>query len=462
MAELSSLEQIISKNQIKGDSASLKNYGKDWLKLFEPNPLGVVFPESAEQVAAIVKWAIDTKTPLVPSGGRTGLSGGAFAGNKELVVSFERMNKILGFNEDDLTVHCQAGVVTEELQNFARDKGYLFPVDFAARGSSCIGGNIATNAGGINVVRYGLMRDWVAALKVVTGTGEILNLNNSLVKNASGFDLRHLFIGSEGTLGFVIEAQMRVTKAPLGKQVLLLGLDAMSSIMEVFRFFRNRTKLLAFEMLTDEASELVLKHKKLSPLLPTKCPFYVVVEVETGGPSGSAEEDELMSIFEELMEIGKITDGLLAQSAQQAREIWSVREDISEACSPHTPYKNDVSVTVSKVPEFLAKVDQTIKASYPDLQVIWFGHIGDGNLHINILKPNDLERAEFIKRCQKVDQLLFAEIQRFGGSISAEHGVGITKKPFLKFTRSESEIELMRGIKKVFDPHGIINPGKIF
>jgi FAD/FMN-containing dehydrogenase len=456
---LDSLTKIVGAANIKTDAQSFDFYGKDWLKLFQPDPLAIVFPTSTEKVSEIVKWAIANKTALVPSGGRTGLSGGAYAGKKEVVVSFDRMGKILGFNEDDLTVHVQAGVVTEDLQNYAKERGYQYPVDFAARGSSFIGGNIATNAGGIKVVRYGMTRDWVASLKVVTGTGEILTLNNSLIKNATGYDLRHLFIGSEGILGFVTEAHMKVTKPAAASQVMLLGLDAMDSIMEVFRIFRKKSKLLAFEMLTEEANQLVLEHKKISPLLGTKSPFYVVLEVEAD--EGTDEHEELMGIFEELLETGKVSDGLLAQNAQQAKDIWAIREDISEACSVYTPYKNDVSVTISKVPEFLKTVDATIKGAYPDLRVIWFGHIGDGNLHINILKPDNLKKPEFIERCQKVDELLFKEIQNFEGSISAEHGLGITKKPFLKYTRSEAEIELMRGIKKVFDPHGIINPGKV-
>lgn len=453
------LREFFPENDVRTDRESLLHYGRDWVKHFDPKPSAVVFPTSTEQVQKLVRYARQHKVALVPSGGRTGLSGSAVALNGEVVVSFERMDKILDFNSVDRTVRVQSGVVTETLQNYVRDQGYYFPVDFAARGSSHIGGNISTNAGGIKVIRYGLMREWVAGLKVVTGSGEILELNKGLVKNATGFDLRHLFIGSEGTLGFVTEATLRFTTPPKPLQVVLLGVPDLDAIMNVFREFRNNLPLTAFEFFSDIALKHVLAHTHLAKPLSADAPNYLLAEVEI---TDSETEAKILEIFEKCVESGWVVDGVLAQSEAQARDFWRLREDVSEATAPYMPYKNDVSVTISNVPGFLTDTDRVLKENYPDFEVVWFGHIGDGNMHINICKPADLDKAEFVKKCQVADKLLFDVIKKYGGSVSAEHGVGLVKKPYLTYTRTKEEIALMKGVKAVFDPDNILNPGKIF
>lgn len=452
-------ELHLSQEQILTDSESLKHYGKDWTRYYPPNPSAILFPKNAEEVVQIVQWARKNKIALVPSGGRTGLSGGAMASHHEVVVSFEKMNKILHFNPLDATVTVQAGVVTEDLQNFAKEQGLYYPVDFASRGSSMIGGNIATNAGGIKVLRYGLTRNWVAGLEVVTGSGEKLQLNHGLIKNATGYDLRHLFIGSEGTLGFITEATIRLTKPPAPLHLFLLGVPNLASVMNVFRNFRDKTDLMAFELFTQKALKHVLTHATdLKKPLDSESPIYLLVEVEASHENAL---EKALAVFEEGLEQGTISDGVLAQNEQQSREFWRMREDISEALAKYTPYKNDISVTIQHVPEFMESIDQVFNSKYPDLEVIWFGHIGDGNLHISILKPQEMDMSDFVKRCQSVDQALYSTIQRLKGSVSAEHGVGLTKKPFLNYTRSSSEILLMKELKSIFDPDNIINPGKL-
>ncbi|HAG91549.1 MAG TPA: FAD-binding oxidoreductase, partial [Bdellovibrionales bacterium] len=390
----------------------------------------------------------------------TGLSGAATATKGEVIVSFQKMNRILEFSDVDSSVWIEPGVITEDLQNFAKDKGLYFPIDFAARGSSQVGGNIATNAGGIHVLRYGLTRDWVMSLEVVTGTGEVLKLNQGLIKNATGYDLRHLMIGSEGTLGFVTKAEMRLCPPPKETMVFLFAVDSLASIMEVFKSFRKNLSLIAFEMFTQEALSLVVESEssRKAPF-DSEYPYYLVVEGEKDSVDA---EDRALALFEECVEKGLIVDGVLAQSPQQAKELWSYREDISECATPFSPYKNDISVRISKVPGFLESTESLLKKEYPDLRVVWFGHIGDGNLHINILKPESMDKTEFLSKCAHASELLFQSLQKFEGSISAEHGVGIVKKPYLEFTRSKAEVEIFRGIKKSFDPDGILNPGKIF
>lgn len=459
MNTLNDLKSFLSEDQIKSDSPARQQYGKDWTTYFDINASAILFPKNTEQVQKIVLWAIKHKIALVPSGGRTGLSGAACALNGEVVVSFDKMNQIFDFNPWNQTVGVQAGVITENLQKYAEDQGLFYPVDFAARGSSQIGGNIATNAGGIKVVRYGLTRDWVVGLKVVTGTGEILNLNNSLIKNATGYDLRHLMIGSEGTLGFITEATIKLAPAPAPSKVLLLALENLENVMNIFSQFQKHTSVVAYEMFSELALTKVLESTSLPRPFQSPYSFYVITEIEC---ANEAEEQKILDVFEQGLEKQWILDGQISQSAPQSKNFWRYREDISESLSRYSPYKNDISVSISKVPAFIKELDTILKSAYPQWEVVWFGHIGDGNLHINILRPVGMSKEDFVKECQKVDHLIFSCIEKFQGSISAEHGVGLTKKKFLHHTRSMAEIEILKGIKKVFDPHAILNPGKLF
>lgn len=456
---LDKLMAIFPKDRCLTDPASLDHYGRDWTKHFKIDPSAIVFPLTTDDVVQLVKLARSEKLGLVPSGGRTGLSGGACALNGEVVVSFEKMNRILDYNDIDRTARIEPGVVTESLQNFAKDNNAYYPVDFAARGSSQMGGNIATNAGGVKVLRYGLTRDWIASLKVVTGAGDVLELNKGLVKNATGLDLRHLMIGSEGTLGFVTEATIRFTSPPKPLTVLILGVPDLASVMKVFAEFRAKLPLTAFEFFSDVALKVVVAHTHLPKPLSQDCESYLLIEVEN---TDASTEAVILETFESCVTEGWVTDGAIASSDAQARDFWRLREDISEATAPFKPYKNDVSVTVSKVPEFLAETDSALKKGYPDFQVVWFGHIGDGNMHINILKPDNVDTDTFLMRCKGVNEVLFEIIERLDGSISAEHGVGLVKRDDLKRTRSVEEIRLMKAVKQMFDPDGIMNPGKIF
>lgn len=456
-----SLKQLkLDSSQIVTDPKELAVYGKDWTTYFDIRCQAVVFPKSHEDVVEIVRWANEHKTALVPSGGRTGLSGGAVATQNEVVVSFEKFNKIKTFDPLENTIVCDPGVITEEIQQWAEKHDLLYPVDFAARGSSHIGGNIATNAGGIKVLRYGLTRDWVTSLKVVTGAGQTLVLNKSLVKNATGYDLRHLFIGSEGTLGFITESTIQLTHKAKKLQVILLACESLDKVMNVFAHFNSKLVLTAFEMFSDIALKKVLEQKHLTAPFETDYPFYITCEIELSG--SDADEALLGEVLEKAFENEYVVDGVIAQSDTQAKTFWRYREDISESLSIYSPYKNDIAVRVSKVSPFVKELDQIILSSYPDWVVVWFGHIGDGNLHLNILRPEGMTKENFVAECQKVDKKIFECIKKFEGSISAEHGVGLTKKPFLNYSRSNEEIEIFKSIKKIFDPNNIINPGKVF
>ena len=449
------LEDIFTPERVRTAAEDLGVWGVDWTRSFPVAPAAVVFPETVAEVVAVTRLANEAGFGLVPSGGRTGLSGGAVASNGEVVVSFDRMNRVLDFNAVDRVVRCQAGVITGTLQEYAAERGLFYPVDFASSGSSQVGGNIATNAGGIKVIRYGLTRDWIAGLKVVTGAGEVLDCNNGLVKNATGYDLRHLFIGAEGTLGFVVEADIRLLEAPPPQRVMVLGVERISDMLDVLRSFQAAVTLSAFEFFSESALQHVLAHRDVPRPFESRAPYYALLEFDAAG------EDAALETFEATVAAGWVGDGVVSRSDAQAQALWTLREGISESIAPCTPYKNDLSVRISDVPDFLDEIDGIVGEHYPDLEVCWYGHIGDGNLHLNILKPDDLSIDAFYERCHRISPALFDAVRARRGSISAEHGVGLLKRDFLEFSRSPAEIALMRSLKRVFDPNGVMNPGKL-
>jgi FAD/FMN-containing dehydrogenase len=291
---------------------------------------------------------------------------------------------------------------------------------------------------------------------VVTGGGEVLKLNRGLVKNATGYDLRHLFIGSEGTLGFVVEVDVRLAPQPQPQMVMVLGVPKFRDLLAVLGHFQDVLPLSAFEFFSELALQKVLGHRDLPRPLAEPAAFYALVEFDQGAL------DRATGAFEHCVEQGWVADGVLSQSETQAKMLWQLREGISESIASYTPYKNDLSVRISEMPDFLDEVDALVQAQYPDFEVCWYGHIGDGNLHLNILKPATLTQQQFYDRCHRISPRIFEQVAARGGSISAEHGVGLLKRDFLGYSRSAEEIAVMRGIKAVLDPNGIMNPGKLF
>ena len=449
------LEEIFTPARVKTAPEDLAAWGGDWTRAFTIEPSAIVFPQSVDDVVAVTQLANAHGLHLVPSGGRTGLSGGAVASNGEIVVSFDRMNRVLDFNAADRIVRCEAGVVTQTLQEYAAERDLFYPVDFASSGSSQIGGNISTNAGGIKVIRYGLTRDWVVGLTVVTGAGDVLECNNGLVKNATGYDLRHLFIGSEGTLGFIVQADLGLLPAPAPARVMVLAIDRFADVLDVLQSFQRVLTLSAFEFFSELALVKVLSHREVSRPFARSANFYALIEFDAD------DEEAALGAFETAVERGWVGDGVISRSDAQSQSLWALREGITESIAPLVPYKNDIAVRVSDVPALLDDIDRLVGAHYPDLEVCWFGHIGDGNLHLNILKPGDLAIDAFYERCHRISPALFEAIRARRGSISAEHGVGLLKRDFLHYSRSPREIALMRQLKSVFDPKGVMNPGKL-
>jgi glycolate oxidase subunit GlcD len=454
-------EKLLTPEQILSSKSDLIAYGKDWLADFEPNPSLVLLPKTIAEVQEILKVCNDLSLPLVPSGGRTGLSGGATALNKEIILSLQKLNQIKEIDTVGRTISCEAGVTTQQLQEAATAAGLYFPIDFASKGSSHIGGNIATNAGGIRVIRYGNIRDWVLGLKVVCASGELLNLNGALYKNQTGPDLKSLFIGSEGILGVIVEATLKLIKPPNNLIRAIIGLESIKHVMSLVQKIRSRfSSISACEYFTNQALQLVLESNNLRNPLTQSCAHYLLLEIED-------EETSLRNSIENFLmlelENDNATDIIVSQNSSQADAFLRYRELIPETISRvATPHKNDISVPVAKITEFVEELKKLMQQLCPEYQVIIFGHVGDGNLHINILKPETIDKKDFFQNCKKLDKEVFELVKNFYGSISAEHGVGLLKKDFLEFSRSKTEIELMRKIKVQLDPKNILNPGKVF
>ena len=440
------------------DPAEREEYGRDWTRVYAPAPAAVAFPRTTAEVSRLLALCLAARFPVVPSGGRTGLAGGAMATRGELVVSMTRMRRMDAVDELGATVRVQAGAVTEAVHRHVSASGLTWPVDFASKGSSQIGGNIATNAGGVRVIRYGLTRQWVLGLQVVLASGAVLEANGALEKNNTGLDLRQLFIGSEGTLGIITEATLKLTAPPAHTDVLLFAVPDLAGVLRLFRAARRAPfTIAAFEFFTEACRRRLERHRGLRSPLGTPASHYVLLEAE--GPGPEPVEEWMASIVEQEL----VLDGTLAASAAQAAELWALREGISESLSATGfPHKNDIALPVAALEAFCGELDALIEREYPGWEICLFGHIGDGNLHVNVMKPDGLDKSAFLGLTRAADRDMFSLVRRHGGSISAEHGIGLLKKPYLEFSRTPDELAILRAVKQALDPMGILNPGKIF
>ncbi len=439
------------------EPADLAEYGRDWTKVHTPAPSLVAFPRTTDEVSRLLALCSEFGVAVVPSGGRTGLAAGAVAANGEVVLSLSRMRRMDPVDELGSTVRVQAGAITEGVHEHVKPLGLTWPVDFASKGSSTVGGNIATNAGGVKVIRYGLTRNWVLGLQVVLASGEVLELNGALEKNNTGVDLRQLFIGSEGILGVITEATLKLTRLPGALDVMLFAVPDLAGVLKLFREAqRGPFTVMAYEFFTDVCVERQRRHRSLRLPFDTEASHYVLLEVERGDP------EALEAWQAELFEKELVLDGVVAAHAQQAQELWQLREGISESLSATgMPHKNDIALPVAQLEAFSAEFEALLAAKYPAFEVAIFGHIGDGNLHVNVMKPDAMDKAAFLAQASELDRGMFELVQRHGGSISAEHGIGLLKKPYLGYSRSPAELALLRALKATLDPQGLLNPGKV-
>lgn len=426
----------------------------------------VLKPGSTQEVSGILKLASETGTSIVPVSGRTGLVGGQVPreDGHDVLLSLERMNRIREVDPVADVIVADGGAILADVQKAAEAHDRLFPLSLGSEGSCRIGGNLATNAGGTAVLAYGNMRQLCLGLEVVLPTGEIWDGLRRLKKDNSGYDLRDLFIGAEGTLGVITGAVLKMVPRPRGRQVAYVGLASPEAALALFEKASQRcgTALTGFELMPRIGIEFTTKHiPGVRDPLASIHPWYALVDIST---SDSAETAETMmqELLAEAFETGLVSDAAIASSLAQQDAFWHLRESMSEAQRPEGgSIKHDVSVPISRIPAFLAEADAAVHALMPDARICAFGHLGDGNIHYNISQPVGADKAAFIARWREVNAVVHAVVHKHTGSISAEHGVGQLKRDELAASRPAIETELMRRIKHAFDPAGIMNPGKV-
>ena len=449
------LQAIVGIGNSRTYPNDLKEFGKDWTTNYTPNPSLALLPAKTSEVSAIVKYCAKHNIKLVPSGGRTGLAGGAAATAGEVVISMQRMNKIIAVNRKSLYAEVEAGVTTHALQVSAAKHGLIFALDMASKGSACIGGNIATNAGGTHFVRYGGMREQVLGLEIVAADGNIMQLNGALHKNNTGYALQHLLIGSEGTLGIITKAIVKLVTKPLNLTTVFLAIDKIPSVLKILEILQLHAgvNISVFEIIDASSLDAVTRILRLQPLFSKPCRFAVLLELD-------GIEERIESVLNSIFDLQLANEVLLAQSKSERQKFWHYREGITEALSTYKyVYKGDVAVPVAQLTLFVdAIVEDFYKYAHDDIEMMIFGHVGDGNLHINYVS-NVPERQVLL---QNIDRRMHQLVADFAGSISAEHGIGLRKKDYLPFSRSAEEIAMMCKIKLALDPQAILNPHKIF
>jgi FAD/FMN-containing dehydrogenase len=426
----------------------------------------VLKPGSVEEVSRIMRLATETQTQIVPQSGNTGLVGGQIPdrSGKEVVLSLVRLDRIREVDVLSNTMTAEAGVILQNLHEAADEVDRLFPLSLASKGSCRIGGNLSSNAGGTDVLAYGNARELCLGVEVVMPNGDIFDDLRKLKKDNTGYDLKNLFVGAEGTLGVITAAVLKLVPKPKGKEVAWIGLESPAAALRLFGQALDRagSGLTAFELMRSITLEFVLRHipGAIAPLAGSY-PWYVLMEISSGR---SAEDARTLmeDILGEALETGVIGDAAIAESLAQASAFWKLREDMSDAQKPEGgSIKHDISVPVASIPDFIEQAAAAVERTIPGARVVCFGHMGDGNLHFNVSQPAGASREAFMARYHDMNAAVHAVVRKLSGSISAEHGIGQLKRDELLETAPPVGIDLMRRVKKVFDPLGIMNPGKV-
>ena len=457
---------IVGDKHVSRDPAELAPHLVENRGLYHGASPMLLKPGSVEEVSAILKLASETGTAIVPQTGNTGLVGGQTPreGGSDIILSLERMNRIRDIDPVGNTMIVDGGCILADVHKAAAEHGRMFPLSLGSEGSCRIAGNLSTNAGGTAVLAYGNMRQLCLGLEVVLPTGEIWNGLRRLKKDNTGYDLRDLFIGAEGTLGVITGAVLKLFPQPLGHQVAFAGLQ---SVDEALTLFKNAsslcgTALTGFELMPRIGVEFTVRNiPGVRDPLETVHPWYVLIDISTSDSAETAER-MMMTLLEQGYEAGLIQDATIASSEAQQKAIWHMRESMSDAQKPEGgSIKHDVSVPVVQIPQFMAEAEKAVMAALPGARICAFGHMGDGNIHYNISQPVGADKEEFIGRWHEMNKIVHGLVLHHGGSISAEHGIGQLKRDELASIRSDIEMDLMRRIKTAFDPAGVMNPGKV-
>lgn len=460
------IEAVVGPAGILRDAERLGGYLSDWRNAYRGKAALIVRPANTEEVAAVVRLSNEYGMALVPQGGNTGLCGGSIpdeTGN-QVVLSLTRMTRIRHIDPANETITVEAGVILQSLQEAAAEAGRLFPLSLGAEGSCTVGGNLATNAGGTAVLRYGNMRDLTLGLEVVLPDGQIWNGLRGLRKDNTGYDLKHLFIGSEGTLGIITAAVLKLYPAVRSTTTAWVALPSASAAVELIGVIRGLCgdRLTGFELMSRQSVDFVLRHVSgcRDPFADAH-PWYVLIELSDTQPDAPLNE-LLEAGIGEALEHGWVIDAVVAASEAQVAALWAMREGISEAQNHEGPsLKHDISVPVSCIPEFIETTDKHLLDRFPGVRIIAYGHVGDGNLHYNISKPVGSDDAPFKAQQEAIMQVIYDATSAFNGSISAEHGIGQAKRNTAMQYKDPLELDLMRAIKTTLDPKGLMNPGKV-
>ena len=465
MTLLDALRAALGAAQVLSEG-DLSAWERDWRRRWHGKALAVVRPGSTAEVAAVVRACAAHGVSVVPQGGNTGLVGGGVpdASGTQVLLSLQRLNRVRAIDEANLTLTAEAGCVLQTLQEAARARGLLLPLSLAAEGSCTIGGNLATNAGGTQVLRWGNARELCLGLEVVTAQGEVWHGLSGLRKDNTGYDLRNLLIGSEGTLGIITAATLKLAPLPAATTTALASCATLADCVALLTLARARlgAGLTGFEAMGRYALDLTAKHFPTLPRpLPT-APWTVLLEQSDCESEGHARE-LLENLLGAALEAGTVQDAVIAESLAQSRSLWQVRESIPLAQAEEGPnIKHDISVPVSAIPAFVAETDAALLARFAGVQLVNFGHLGDGNLHYNVQAPAGTDGGRFLGAYEHaVNTVVFDTVARFGGSFSAEHGIGLLKRGELAARKSAVALQMMRGIKAALDPQNILNPGRV-
>jgi len=454
---------IVGARNAVTDAAEIAPYLSEERGLYHGRSPLVLRPGTVEEVAAIAKLANESKTPLVPQGGNTGLVGGQTPMRGEIVLSLRRLDRIREVDAISGTMTCEAGVILAKAQEAAAAAGRLFPLSLGAEGSCTIGGNLSTNAGGTGALAYGVARELVLGLEVVLADGRVMRNLRKLKKDNTGYDLRHLFIGAEGTLGIITAAVLKLFPRPRAIETAFIGMPSPRAALALLNLANERAggAVTGFELIPRIALEFAVRHAPACrDPLADRHPWYVLMELTSQAREG------LRAAMEEILTAGAgaslIADATIAASLEQAKAFWLLRHHIADAQKYEGgSIKHDVSVPVTAVPDFIGEASAAVEAMIPGCRPCPFGHLGDGNVHFNISQPVGADRAAFLARWDEVNAAVFAIVARHGGSISAEHGIGLMKRDLLPGVKDPVALALMRSLKRALDPNGILNPGKV-
>ena len=459
------LRQLLGERNVLIAADDVAPYCTDWRGRYSGSALCVALPGNTDEVAAVVRACVAAGVagvPMVPQGGNTGLCGGATPQGGEVVVNLRRMNRIRGIDPDNNSITVDAGCTLHAVQEAAKTADRLFPLSLAAEGSASIGGNLATNAGGVQVLRYGNARELTLGLEVVLADGRIWNGLRALRKDNTGYDLKHLFIGAEGTLGLITAATLKLFPRPRAQATAWVAVPDPAAAVRLLARLRDAAgdNVTAFEIVGRPALELVLRHiPNARDPLAGKPAWQVLIELSgTRGDLSASLEQAL----QEAAADGLVDDAALAASEAQTAALWALRENVSEAQKIEgVSIKHDIAVPVSRIAEFIARADAALLRAFPQVRIVCFGHIGDGNLHYNQSRPDVQSNVEFIAQTGAVNRIVHDLVHELGGSISAEHGLGQLKREEVLRYKSQTEMDMMRSVKQALDPRGLMNPGKL-